>query len=72
MLGIENIIFTDASGSCNPKVSTPQFYCIKDHIDMFGDDPLIGIQLPNRFINSLLRDLEYPFEFVRLIVIGIQ
>ncbi len=42
MLGIENVIITNASGALNPKFSTGSIMVITDHINMTGYTPLLG------------------------------
>lgn len=51
--GIDNMIFTNACGGVNEKFVGPTFVALKDHINMFGDDPLIGIELDDPFVDML-------------------
>ena len=44
-VGCKNIIFTNACGGVNLKYQGPTFMVWKDHINMFGDNPLIGVEL---------------------------
>jgi len=50
-VGIKNIILTNACGGVNEKYVGPNFMVWKDHINMFGDDPLIGIELEDPFVD---------------------
>lgn len=50
-VGAKNIIFTNACGGVNPNYVGPNFMVWKDHINMFGDDPLIGIELEDPFVD---------------------
>lgn len=42
MLGVENLIVTNAAGGVNPKFKCGQLMLIKDHINFMGTNPLIG------------------------------
>jgi len=50
-VGCENIILTNACGGVNEKYVGPNFMVWSDHINMFGDDPLIGVQLDDPFVD---------------------
>jgi purine-nucleoside phosphorylase len=42
LLGIKNVIITNASGGLNTSYRPGDLVCIKDHINMTGKNPLIG------------------------------
>jgi purine-nucleoside phosphorylase len=42
-LGIEKIISVDETGNLNPRFKCGELACIYDHINLMGDNPLIGI-----------------------------
>ena len=50
-IGVENIILTNCSGSCNPEIVEGNIVLIKDHINMLGRNPLIGTPFKPRFIS---------------------
>lgn len=45
LLGIKNLIVTNACGGVNPAFTTGQLMLIKDHINFMGTNPLIGKNL---------------------------
>ncbi|MFH1052281.1 MAG: purine-nucleoside phosphorylase [bacterium] len=42
-LGIKNLLISNASGSMNPYIRKGQIMIIEDHINLTGDNPLVGI-----------------------------
>lgn len=42
MLGVKNLILTNAAGTCNKKIKPSSLVLIKDHINLSGVNPLIG------------------------------
>lgn len=42
LLGVKNLIVTNAAGGVNPKFKSGQLMLIKDHINFMGTNPLIG------------------------------
>jgi purine-nucleoside phosphorylase len=41
-LGVKNIVIVDETGHLNPRFKTGEFSLIYDHINLMGDNPLIG------------------------------
>lgn len=53
-LGIKHLIITNAAGGLNPDLTEGQLLVIRDHINMMGTNPLIGVndpQLGPRFVD---------------------
>ncbi|MBK9255738.1 MAG: purine-nucleoside phosphorylase [Saprospiraceae bacterium] len=42
-LGIKNLIVTNASGGLNPQLYVGALVVIKDHLNLMGDNPLMGV-----------------------------
>ncbi len=61
-LGIEKIIVTNAAGGVNEEFSVGDIIVIKDHINLMGDNPLIGepnfLSMTDAYSNDL-RELAY-------------
>lgn len=45
LLGIKNLILTNAAGAVNPQYKPGEFMCILDHIKFFSDSPMRGANL---------------------------
>ncbi len=54
-LGIENLIITHAAGSINPSLKPGTLAVVTDHINMMGDNPLIGEY--NTFMGERFTDM---------------
>lgn len=65
-LGVEKLIITNACGSLNPYIPVTSIVVIDDHINLIGDNPLIGVNEPRfgpRFV-----DMSEPYsrELIKL------
>ncbi len=49
-MGVKYLIISNAAGGLNTSFNTGDFVIIKDHINLIGDNPLIGKDIDNRFI----------------------
>ena len=47
MLGIETLILTNSAGGLNPKMNSGDFMVIEDHINLMGNNPLMGPNIKN-------------------------
>ncbi len=47
MLGIETVILTNSAGGLNPKMKPGDLMVIEDHINLMGDNPLMGPNIKN-------------------------
>ncbi len=47
MLGIENLILTNSAGGLDPKMQPGDFMIIEDHINLMGNNPLMGPNIKN-------------------------
>ena len=48
-LGIEKLIITNASGGINPKFKVGDLMVINDHINLMGNNPLLGVTINNGY-----------------------
>lgn len=46
LLGVKNLILTNAAGGISPKLAVGDFMCISDHLYFFDDSPVRGPHLP--------------------------
>jgi purine-nucleoside phosphorylase len=74
-IGIGSLIITNAAGGMNPDFSAGDFMLIQDHINVTGDNPLIGIDEKDwnsRFIDmSVAYDREYQ-ELMRNVAMALK
>ena len=47
MLGIEIVVLTNSAGGLDPKMQSGDLMVIEDHINMMGDNPLMGPNIKN-------------------------
>lgn len=47
MLGIETLALTNSAGGLNPKMKSGDFMVIEDHINLMGNNPLMGPNIKN-------------------------
>ncbi|MBN2104427.1 purine-nucleoside phosphorylase [bacterium] len=59
-LGIKNMIITNAAGALNPELRPGSLMLIADHINLMGDNPLIGFIDPDS--GSLFTDMSAPYD----------
>ena len=45
-MGCTNLLLTNASGGINPALHPGDFVVIRDHINMIGENPLVGAHVP--------------------------
>ncbi len=46
VLGVKNLVLTNAAGSCNPDIHPGDAMIIKDHIKLYGGSPMRGANIP--------------------------
>lgn len=51
--GASTLILTNAAGALNPSLAAGDIMLIKDHLNLTGHNPLVGMQLQNPFIDML-------------------
>ncbi len=65
-LGIQRLIITNAAGGIHPQFQPGNIALIKDHINLFGDNPLRGIHTPSlpqfpSMLNTYPKPYRYAF-----------
>ena len=60
MLGIKNLIVTNAAGGVNPQFKPGDFMLITDHINLMFSNPLIGHE--NRILGPRFPDMSHPYD----------
>jgi purine-nucleoside phosphorylase len=61
MLGIENLIITNACGNLNKQFQKGDLMLITDHINLIGDNPLIGVH--DDFWGARFTDMYQPYNY---------
>lgn len=63
-LGIKKLFVSNASGSLNPEIKKGDLAVITDHIDLFPENPLRGIN--NERFGPRFPDMSQPYEFTMI------
>ncbi len=69
MMGIETLLVSNASGGLNPEFVVGDVMIIEDHINMFGDNPLVGRNIDE--LGPRFPDMSQPYS-KRLIDIAFE